>query len=80
MHLFLKSLKGLKAWIHNFMNLAAGDHSSILVVGSLVTTATEVKIEFSKVTVIFIPSIILDLFSLSTYSCNLACSTSSLST
>ena len=34
----------------------------------------------SKFTVIFMPSIILGLFSLSTYSCSLACSTSSLST
>ena len=61
------------------MNLAAGDHSSILVFGSLFTTATGVKIEVSEVTVIFMPSIILGLFSLSTYSCSLACSTSSLS-
>ena len=52
------------------MNLAAGDHSSILVVGSLVTTATGVKIEVSKVTVIFMASIILGLFSLSTNSCS----------
>ena len=56
------------------MNLAAADHSSILVIGSLVTTATGVKIEVSNVTVIFMPSIILGLFSLSTYSCSLACS------
>ena len=62
------------------MNLAAVDHSSILVVGSLVTTATGVKIKVSNVTVIFMPSIILGLFSLSTYSCSLACSTSSLPT
>ena len=62
------------------MNLAAGDHSSILVVGSLVTTATGVKIELSKVTVIFMPSIILGLFSLPTFPCYLACLTSCLST
>ena len=62
------------------MNLAAGDHSSTLVFGSLFTTETGIKIEVSKFTVIFMPSIILGLFSLSTYSCSLACSTSSLST
>ena len=39
------------------MNLAGEDHSSILVVGSLVTTATGVKIKVSKGTVIFMPSI-----------------------
>ena len=61
------------------MSLVARDHSSKLFFGSLVTTVTEVKIEVSKVTVIFISSIIFGLFSLSTYSCYLACSTSSLS-
>ena len=40
------------------MNLAAGDHSSTLVFGSLVTTVTGVKIKVSKLTVIFMPSII----------------------
>ena len=49
------------------MNLAAGDHSSTLVLGSLFTTANGVKIEVSKLTVIFMPSIILGSFSLSTY-------------
>ena len=62
------------------MYLATGDHSSTLVFGSLLTIATGVKIEVSKITVIFMPSIILGLFSLSTYSCSLAHSTSSLST
>ena len=65
---------------NSVMNLAAGDHSSTLVFGSLVTTATGVKIEVSKFTVMFMPSIISGLFSLSTYSCSLVCSTSSLST
>ena len=62
------------------MNLAAGDHSSTLVFGFLFTTATGVKIEVPRLTVIFMPSIISGLFSLSNYSCSLACSTSSLST
>ena len=62
------------------MNLAAVDHISTLVFGSLVTTATGAKIEVSKLTGIFMPSIISGLFSLSTYSCSLECSTSSLST
>ena len=67
-------------FFNSAMNLAAGDHSSKFVFGSLVITATGVKIEVSKVTVIFMPSIIFGLFSLSTYSCSVACSTSSLST
>ena len=37
---------------NSVMNLAAGDNSSTLVFGSLVTTATGVKIEVSKFTVI----------------------------
>ena len=60
------------------MNLAAGDHSNILIVGSLVTAASGIKVEVSTVTVIFMS--IIGLFSLSTYSCSLACFTSSLFT
>ena len=62
------------------MCLGAGDHSSTLFFCSLLTTATEGKIEVSRFTVILMPIIVLGLFSLSTYSCSLACSTSSLST
>ena len=65
---------------NSVMNLAAWDHSSTLVFGSLFTTASGVKIEVPKLTVIFMPSIISGLFSFSTYSCSLECSTSSLST
>ena len=79
MCLFLQSLKGLKVWNHNFfwdsfMNLAVGKHSSTLFFVSLVSTATGVQIEVSKLTVIFLPSIISSRLSLSIYSCSLVCS------
>ena len=50
------------------MCLATGNHSSTLFFGSLLTTATEVKIEVLKFTVMFMQIIVLGLFSLSTYS------------
>ena len=75
-----KRLGFITFFSNSVINLSAAAHISMLVVGSLVTTATRGKIEVSKVTVIVIPNIILGLFSLSTYSCSLACSTSILST
>ena len=53
-----KRLGFVTFFYNSVINLTTADHSSILVVSSLVTTATRVKIEVSKVTVIFIPSII----------------------
>ena len=62
------------------MNLAAGEHSSTLVFGSLVTTVNGVKIKVSKLTVIFMPSVTeVDFIRLSN-NCYLTCFTSSLST
>ena len=74
-----------KVWNHNFfcnsvMNLTAGEHSSTLVFGPLVTTVTGVKIKVSKLTVIFMPSIIQVYFHSLSNNCSLTCFTSSLST
>ena len=74
-----------KVWNHNFfcnsvMNLAAGEHSSTLVFGSLVTTVTGVKIKVSKLTVIVMPSIIQVYFDCLSNNCSSTCFTSSLST
>ncbi len=74
-----------KVWNHNFfcnsvMNLTTGEHSSTLVFGPLVTTVTGVKIKVSKLTVIFMPSIIQVYFHSLSNNCSSTCFTSSLST